>query len=94
MPTYVRYHVSYCSPVTGQPVGLFVAVWHLVERKTLTEAEVKEYWEMRQRSEQILPIPPFYADGNPQGAVTWFKDTPAVRRLLANFDFYFRVLET
>ena len=41
MPTYFRYHVAYSSPVTGQPVGLFVAVWNLVERKTLTDDEVR-----------------------------------------------------
>ncbi len=48
---------------------------------------------MRRFSERVLPVPPFYARGNPQGAVTWFKDTAAVRELLTDFGFYFRILK-
>lgn len=89
---YIRYHTKYFSPKTSQPVGLFVAVWHLLQRDILTKEEVVEYWRMRKYSEEVLPIPPFYADGNLIGAVTWFKENDKTKGLLGELSFYFDIL--
>ncbi len=89
---YFRYHVNYISPKTKQPVGLFVAVWHLVQQNMLTIEEVEEYWKMRRFTEEVLPIPAFYADGNSVGAVTWFKDSDITKRFIENTSFYFDIL--
>ncbi|QHQ62002.1 hypothetical protein Ana3638_15420 [Anaerocolumna sedimenticola] len=89
---YFRYHVNYDSPKTGQPVGLFVAVWHLVG-KCLTEEETQEYWKNRKYFEEALPIPPFYSDGNTIGAVTWFKNNDKTSKLVNKLEFYFRMLK-
>jgi len=89
---YFRYHVDYNSPKTQEPVGLFVAVWHLVQNNVLTKEEVDEYWKMRRYTEEVLPIPPFYADGNKIGAVTWFKDNEKTRKFLEEVGFYFDIL--
>lgn len=93
MQNFFRYHVGYVSPKTKQPVGLFVAVWHLVQKNALTEDEVREYWDIRRYTERVLPIPPFYNDGNTIGAVTWFKDNIDAKNLLGKCDFYFRTLK-
>ena len=89
---YFRYHVNYISPKTGQPVGLFVAVWHLLD-KYLTEEETQEYWINRKYFEEVLPIPPFYFDGNSIGAVTWFKDNSKTLEMVEKLEFYFRILK-
>lgn len=89
---YFRYHVNDKSPKTGQPVGLFVAVWQLLD-KCLTEEEASEYWSNRKYFEEVLPIPPFYSDGNSIGAVTWFKVNSKTKELIKKLEFYFRMLE-
>lgn len=88
---YTRYHVNYISPKTGQPVGLFVAVWSILDT-CLTKDEVQEYWQYRRYFEEVLPIPPFYSDGNSIGAVTWFKDNDKTKSLTEKLEFYFRIL--
>ncbi len=93
VPEYVRYHVGYASPKTNHPVGVFVAVWHLVRSNYLTDDEVREYWDIRRYTERVLPIPPFYDDRNTMGAITWFKDNAEVENLLLECDFYFRTLK-
>lgn len=90
---YFRYHTSYYSPKTGEAVGLFVAVWHLVENNILTAEEIEEYWKQRKKSEIVLPVPPFYSDGNSIKAITWFKETNKVNELLKEIDFYFQMLK-
>ena len=71
---YFRVHMKDCAYITKQPRGIFTAVGKLVDSKTLTEEEEKEYWRNREYFERILPVPPFYENNNPDGAVTWFKD--------------------
>lgn len=73
--TYFRIHSSDIAWKTQQPYGIFVAVWKLVESKTMNEKEIAEYWKQREYFEKVLPVPPYYKDGNPDKAVTWFKDT-------------------
>lgn len=90
---YFRYHVNYLSPKTNMPVGLFVAVWHLVDGKKMSDEEIQTYWEQRKYFEKVLPIPPFYSDGNSIGATTWFKENDKISALLVDLDFYFKVLK-
>lgn len=75
------------------PVGLFVAVWHLVDGKRMTDDEIKIYWEQRKYFEKALPVPPFYSDGNTIGATTWFKENDKVNKLVEELDFYFKILK-
>lgn len=86
--TYFRIHTSDIAYKTKQPVGLFVAVWRLVEKKILTAEEEKEYWKNREYFEKILPVPPYYEQGNPDRAVTWFKDTADGKRVYNEMTFY------
>ena len=36
----------------------------------------------------MLPVPPFYEQGNPDRAVTWFKDTEEGKRIYEEMTFY------
>ena len=85
---YFRVHSADTAYTTKQPRGLFVAVWKLVEAGVMTEAEEKEYWKNREYFEKELPVPPFYADGNPDHAVTWFKDNEFGKRIYEEMTFY------
>lgn len=89
---YFRIHTAENAYLTKQPRGIFTAVWRLVDDKTLTEDEIKEYWKNREYFEKVLPVPPFYNDGNPDGAVTWFKDTKEGREIYARMSFYREML--
>ena len=78
---YYRVHTEDIAYRTKKPVGLFVAIWRLVEDKILSEEEEKEYWENREYFEKVLPVPPYYKNGNPDGAITWYKDTKEGNRI-------------
>lgn len=88
---YYRIHTADTAYLTRQPRGLFTAVGKLVDAKLLTEEEEKEYWRQRQYFEKVLPVPPFYEKGNPDHAVTWFKDTPEGNRIFQEMTFYRRM---
>ena len=85
---YFRIHTSDIAYATQKPRGLFTAVWKLVEAKRMTEDEEKEYWRNKEYFEKALPVPPFYADGNPDQAVTWFKDNENGNRIFSEMTFY------
>ena len=85
---YYRVHTADIAYITQQPRGIFTAVWKLVEAKLLTEEEEKEYWKNRVYFEEILPVPPFYEQGNPDNATTWFKDTEEGNGIWQQMDFY------
>ncbi len=85
---YYRVHTADIAYYTGQPRGIFVAIWKLVEAKLLTEEETKEYWKNREYFEKNLPVPPYYAKGNPNKAVTWFKDTREGNKIYNQMSFY------
>ncbi|MBB5352870.1 hypothetical protein HNR46_003119 [Haloferula luteola] len=76
------------SPYTGERYGIFVAVWHLVRDGRVTEDEEREYWDHRNWYEEHLPLPPFYAEGNPRRAITWFKESAMEHPLLSRLSFY------
>ena len=85
---YFRVHTSDIAYLTQQPRGIFTTVGKLVDSKTLTEEETAEYWKQREYFEKVLPVPPFYEQGNPDHAVTWFKDTPQGRDIWNQLTFY------
>ena len=85
---YYRIHTKDIAYITQQPRGIFIAIWKLVESKTMNENEIKEYWKNREYFEKVLPVPPFYENGNPEKAVTWFKDTPEGNDIYKQMSFY------
>ena len=70
---YYRVHTADQAYLTKQPRGIFTAVGKLVDAGVLSEAETEEYWNNRRYFEDVLPVPPFYDQGNPDGAITWLK---------------------
>ena len=85
---YYRIHTADIAWITQQPRGLFTAIGKLVDAKTLTEEETAEYWKNREYFEKVLPVPPFYEQGNPDHATTWFKDTPQGNDIYRQMNFY------
>ena len=85
---YYRIHTADIAYMTKRPRGIFTTVGKLVDSKTLTEDEEKEYWRNREYFEEVLPVPPFYQDNNPDGAITWFKDTPEGDGIWRQMTFY------
>ena len=85
---YYRIHTADLAWPTKQPRGIFTAVGKLVDAGVLSEAETEEYWNNRRYFEDVLPVPPFYDQGNPDGAVTWFKDTADGNRICEEMTFY------
>ena len=86
---FVRFHSPAVSPFTGEPYGFFVAVWHLIRDGRTSEEETRGYWEHRSWFEANLPIPPYYAEGNPDRAVTWFKEARLTEGMRSRLSFYF-----
>lgn len=85
---YYRVHTEDIAYLTQQPRGIFTAIGKLVDAKILSEDEEKAYWRNREYFERKLPVPPFYDDGNPQRAITWFKDTEEGNRIYKEMEFY------
>ena len=85
---YYRVHTADQAYLTKQPRGIFTTVGKLVDAGVLSEAETEEYWNNRRYFEDVLPVPPFYDQGNPDGAITWFKDTPDGNRIWEEMTFY------
>ena len=85
---YYRIHTADTAYMTKRPRGIFTTVGKLVDSKTLTEDEEKEYWRNREYFEEVLPVPPFYQDNNPDGAITWFKYTPEGDGIWKQMTFY------
>ena len=85
---YYRVHTADQAWLTKQPRGIFTTVGKLVDAGVLSEAETDEYWNNRRYFEDVLPVPPFYDQGNPDGAITWFKDTPDGNRIWEEMTFY------
>lgn len=85
---YYRIHTKDIAYLTQQPRGIFTAIGKLVDSKTMTEEEIKEYWKNREYFEKVLPVPPYYENGNPDKAITWFKDTPLGNEIYKQMSFY------
>lgn len=88
---YFRIHSSDIAYLTQQPRGIFIAIWKLSEAKLLTEEEEEEYQRNYKYFEEVLPVPPYYDKGNPDKAVTWFKDTEEGKRIWDEMIFYRRM---
>jgi hypothetical protein len=89
---YYRIHIEDLAYLSQLPKGFFAAVGNLVDSREMSDSEIKEYWEQRQRIEDLLPIPPFYNDGNSIKAITWFKNTAAGNEITKGLGFYFKIL--
>lgn len=85
---YFRVHTKDIAYITQQPRGIFTAIGKLVDLKILTIEEEKEYWKNRKYFEEVLPVPPFYDQGNPNKATTWFKDNEKGNEIYRQMDFY------
>ena len=85
---YFRVHTADIAYVTKQPRGIFTAVGKLVDAKLLSEDEEKQYWDQRAYFERGLPVPPFYEEGNPDRAITWFKDNQQGHKIWQEMGFY------
>ncbi|MBP7902414.1 MAG: hypothetical protein KA015_06325 [Spirochaetes bacterium] len=85
---YFRIHSNEIGFRTQQPVGLFVAIWTLVDKKILSEDEISEYWIQRKWFEENLPVPPFYNDGNSINAITWYKNNDMGNSMYKRMNFY------
>ena len=85
---YYRVHTADIAYITQQPRGIFTTVWNLVDKKILTEEEEKEYWKNREYFEEVLPVPPFYDQGNPDHATTWFKNGEEGNDIWKQMTFY------
>lgn len=85
---FFRIHTADIAYITQQPRGLFTAIWKLADSGVMTEEEVAEYWKNREYFERVLPVPPFYEQGNPDKAITWFKDNEAGKDIYEQMTFY------
>lgn len=85
---YFRVHTKDIAYITQQPRGIFTAIGKMVDLKILTIEEEKEYWKNREYFEEVLPVPPFYDQGNPNKATTWFKDNEKGNGIYRQMDFY------
>jgi hypothetical protein len=77
---FVRLQATYRGRL-GVEVGIFVAVDHLRRADRLTDVEEQIYFDVDDWFRAALPNPPFYADGNQIGAVTWFKEATSAEML-------------
>lgn len=85
---YFRVHTKDIAYITQQPRGIFTAIGKMVDLKILTIEEEKEYWKNREYFEEVLPVPPFYDQGNLDKATTWFKDNEKGNGIYRQMDFY------
>ncbi len=80
-------HTSDIAYMTQQPRGIFIAIWKLSEAKLLTEEEEEEFQQNHKYFEEILPVPPYYEQGNPDKAIKWFKDIDDGNRIWNEMSF-------
>ncbi|MBP5490497.1 MAG: GNAT family N-acetyltransferase [Lachnospiraceae bacterium] len=85
---YYRVHTADMAWITKQPRGIFTTIGKLIDAEIPTKEEIAEYWKNREYFEEVLPLPPYYEAGNPEGAVTWFKDTPEGNDIWQQMTFY------
>jgi hypothetical protein len=79
---YSRIQVNY-NGNTGKPDGVFAAGHYLLKKGALSPEEAKMFKETDEWFDQHLPEPEYYKRGNPEKAVSWFKENalPLVDRL-------------
>jgi hypothetical protein len=85
---YFRFCANYASPYTDQPYGIFIAVWHLVRDGKVSEEDEAAYWKARAWFGSTLPIPPYYEQGNPEKAITWFKESAMSGEIVKELSIY------
>lgn len=72
---FIRYEGGFLSRHTGRPMGIFGVAHKLKEARGLTSDQEQAHAAIVRWCEDNLPNPPFYALGNPEGYVTWFKES-------------------
>jgi hypothetical protein len=85
---YFRFCANYVSPYTRQRYGIFIAVWHLVRDKKVSPEDESAYWRAREWFEAHLPIPPYHQEGNPEKAITWFKESAMNSEIVQKLSIY------
>jgi hypothetical protein len=85
---YFRFCTNHTSPYTKQPYGIFIAVWHLVRDGKVSEEDEATYWKTRAWFESNLPIPTYYENGNPERAITWFKESAMNGAIVKTLSIY------
>ncbi len=88
---YYRIHEKDVAWATGKPRGVFVAIWKLLEKGLLSDAEEATYYENKKYFEEVLPVPPFYDEGNPEKAITWYKNNSSGNAISEKMNFYFEM---
>ena len=73
MKKYLRIQGHEYSYGTGRPTGVFSLCHRRVDNGTFTAEDSELFRETDQWFKDNLIQPPFYAEGNPDRAVTWFK---------------------
>lgn len=76
------------SDYTNQRYGVFIAVWHLIRDKKVSAEDESSYWKAREWFEEHLPIPPYHKEGNPQRAITWFKESAMESLIVSKLKVY------
>ena len=54
---------------TGKPIGVIGACWKKLREGKLSQADQKAFIELEAWFTKLLPEPPFYKEGNPDGAI-------------------------
>ena len=70
-------HVRPDGDAIGSSLGMYLYI-----KKNYPAVKVSVFLE------KVLPVPPFYKDGNPQRATTWFKDNPQGNDIYKQMTFY------
>lgn len=81
---FVRLQVRYKGK-TGKPVGIFGACHHLSRAGRLSDEDAELFKSIDRWFTTHLPELPFYSDGNPGKAVTYFK-MPAATQMLQRLE--------
>lgn len=53
--------------------GVFAAYWHLKQAGQFSDQDLRVATELYDWFQEHVPDPPFYAEGNPMRAITWWK---------------------
>lgn len=55
------------------PQGVFAAYWLVKQAGELSDEDLRTGTELYDWFQEHVPDPPFYAEGNRMGAITWWK---------------------
>jgi hypothetical protein len=70
---YMRIQGREISYQTKKPCGVFSLNHRRIREGVYSEADAQLFHQTDDWFKEALPQPPFYDEGNPQRAITWFK---------------------